>query len=290
MKLDIRRLAIVSRPFWWVNTGVPFLAGALLADNNLSPAHVIGFIYFLVIYNLLMYGVNDIYDYESDIKNPRKNGSIDGSVLDKKLHSRLWVIMLALNVTFLAYFVWIGSAVSSLFLLAMVFLVFAYSVKGLRFKERPVLDSLTSAFHYASPFLFGLLLLGEIGEWWGVFIGFYLWVCGNHAFGAIQDIVPDKKAGISSIATKLGPQATLFFVISMYVFAAASFPVVYGAVGLLGSIAVAPYLLFALKCLPDRNRSISPRFRRYWRYFLYANYAVGALGTMTAALYLAIIR
>jgi len=290
MKLSVGRLLIISRPFWWVNTGVPFLAGALLANSKLGVAHFVGFVYFLIFYNLLMYGVNDIYDYESDIKNPRKNGSIDGSVLDLALHRKLWVVMVSTSLPFLAYFIVIGNLASSIFLAMMIFMVFAYSVRGLRFKERPIIDSLTSAFHYASPFLYGLLLMGQIGDWWAVFVGFYLWVCGNHAFGAIQDIIPDKNAGIASIATRLGSQSTLYFVVAMYGLSMLSFPLFFGAVGLVGSLAVVPYLVFALRCLPDRRRSASPRFSRYWRYFLYTNYVMGALGTMTVVVYLAIIR
>ena len=71
--LSIREILATSRPVSWINTAVPFIVGYLLATQNFALPGIIGFVYFLFSYNLLMYGVNDIYDYESDLKNPRKN-------------------------------------------------------------------------------------------------------------------------------------------------------------------------------------------------------------------------
>lgn len=227
-----------------------------------------------------MYGVNDIFDYESDIKNPRKNGSINGSVLPLKLHNKLWAVMLLSNVPFIVYFVLIGTFKSSVFLAAMLFLVFAYSIKLLRFKEIPVVDSLTSAFHYSSPFLFATLLYDSPGSYLPIFTAFFLWVAGNHAFGAIQDIVPDREGGISSIATKLGSKYTLYFTISAYASAACVLVFAYGTIGLLGAAALLPYLVIVLRCLPERSNEKSALFSTGWRYFLYCNYIVGAIGSM----------
>lgn len=280
IKLNLLRVLIISRPFWWVNTGVPFLIGAILAAGSVEPAILAGFVYFLIPYNLLMYGVNDIYDYESDIKNPRKDGSINGSVLPLYLHRRLWLVMALTNLPFAVYFLLIGNVASSLFFAFMIFMVFAYSQKGLRFKEIPLLDSFTSAFHYSSPFIFALLLFEGEQLWLPVFASFFLWVSANHAFGAIQDITPDKTAGIRSVATVLGARTTLFFSIVLYL-AAGLLPVVcYGKWGLLGLAAVLPYLVIVLRCLPDRDNDASPLFSRGWSYFLYCNYAVGAIGTL----------
>lgn len=227
-----------------------------------------------------MYGVNDIYDYESDIKNPRKDGSINGSVLPLSLHGTLWKVMLVVNVPFWLYFAYIGSQVSAIFFALIIFMVFAYSQKGWRFKEKPVLDSFTSAFHYSSPFIFGLLLYESKNLWLGIFLAFFAWVAANHAFGAIQDITPDKKAGISSVATALGASKTLYFSIGLYVLAAIIPVVFYGQFGLLGTVAVLPYLLIVLRCLPARGNDRSQLFSSSWRYFLYCNYIVGGIGSM----------
>lgn len=279
-RLSIRRLLIISRPFWWVNTSVPFLVGALLASESLHTAVIVGFLYFLIPYNIMMYGVNDIFDYESDIENPRKNGGINGSVLPLTLHKKLWFFIAASNLPFLVYFVAIGSIFSTVFLAAMIGLVFAYSVKGFRYKEIPVLDSLTSAFHYSSPFVFAVVLFSGFQDWLGIFVAFFLWVAANHAFGAIQDIAPDRKANISSIATKFGSAKTLYFSIFLYLIASIVPIIEYGTAGLFGTAAIMPYLIIVLRCLPHKRSSESPRFSKAWKSFLYCNYIVGAIGSV----------
>src|SRR5699024_11176739 len=60
-----------SRPLSWVNTAYPFAAAYLLAGGGVDAALVVGTLFFLIPYNLLMYGVNDVFDPESDLRNPR---------------------------------------------------------------------------------------------------------------------------------------------------------------------------------------------------------------------------
>ena len=71
-----------SRPLSWVNTAYPFAVAYLLAGGRVDLAWVVGTLWCLVPYNLLMYGVNDVFDYESDLRNPRKGG-VEGAVVDR---------------------------------------------------------------------------------------------------------------------------------------------------------------------------------------------------------------
>ena len=66
-----RTLFVSSRPLSWVNTAFPF-AAAYVLTAGVDITLVIGAIYFLIPYNLAMYGINDVFDYESDLRNPRK--------------------------------------------------------------------------------------------------------------------------------------------------------------------------------------------------------------------------
>ena len=58
----VRQLLGSSRPVSWVNTAYPFAAAYLLAGGGITAALVIGTLWFLIPYNLLMYGVNDVFD------------------------------------------------------------------------------------------------------------------------------------------------------------------------------------------------------------------------------------
>ncbi len=47
-------------------------------------------------------------------------------------------------------------------------------------------------------------------------LAFALWGVASHAFGAVQDVVADREAGISSIATVRGARWTVWFALSCY--------------------------------------------------------------------------
>ena len=65
-----------------VRGGLP--AGHGRADRR---AFVVGTLFFLVPYNLLMYGINDVFDYASDLRNPRKGG-IEGGLVAARARAR----------------------------------------------------------------------------------------------------------------------------------------------------------------------------------------------------------
>ena len=69
-----------SRPVSWINTAYPFAAGYVMVEREIDARLVVGTLFFLIPYNLLMYGINDVFDYESDLRNPRKGG-VEGALL-----------------------------------------------------------------------------------------------------------------------------------------------------------------------------------------------------------------
>ncbi|MDD9206395.1 prenyltransferase, partial [Georgenia sp. 10Sc9-8] len=98
----VAQLVLSSRPLSWVNTAYPFAAAYLMLAREVDLRLVVGTVFFLVPYNLLMYGVNDVFDYESDRANPRKGG-VEGALLDRSVHRlTLWTATL-LPVPFVLY-------------------------------------------------------------------------------------------------------------------------------------------------------------------------------------------
>lgn len=123
-----------------------------------------------------MYRINDVFDYESDLTNPRKGG-VEGALLDPSLHSAtLWAAAVS-TAPFLVFLVAVGHPLSWLVLALSMFAVYTYSASGLRFKERPVLDSVTSSTHFVSPALYGLVLAGATftPQLWAILGAFFLW-------------------------------------------------------------------------------------------------------------------
>ncbi len=220
----MKEVLAASRPFSWINTAYPFAAGYLVATGGrVDLALVLGTLYFLVPYNLLMYGVNDVFDYASDLRNPRKGG-IEGALADpataRVTHRRILRACVATNVPFLVALLLLGDPLAGAVLALVVFGVVAYSAPRLRFKERPFLDSFTSAMHFAGPLLYALVLVDadlSARSVWPVLVGFVLWGMASHAFGAVQDVRADREGGIASVATAIGAHATVLAAAAAYV-------------------------------------------------------------------------
>lgn len=274
-----RSILLSSRPLSWVNTAFPFAAAYLTVSREADLVWVLGTLYFLIPYNLAMYGINDVFDYESDLRNPRKGG-VEGAVLHRSLHRPMLVAVLVTNVPFIVFLLAVGSPLSWIVLAIGLFAVLAYSAPGLRFKERPVLDSLTSSTHFVGPAVYGLALAGAqfTPALWAVLAAFFLWGIASHAFGAVQDIVADRAGGISSIATEIGGSRTVRLAFSTYVAAGilmlgADWPVP------LGALLAVPYALSVLPfwSIPDAE---AERANAGWRRFLLLNFVTGFLVTM----------
>ena len=283
----MRTLFEVSRPISWINTAFPFGAAYVLAGGALGLDLWLGCLFFLIPYNLVMYGVNDVFDYASDVHNPRKGG-VEGALADPARHRFILVSAAVSALPFTAYFL-VRSAIMGLdhgnwwalgvFALSM-FAVVAYSVAGLRFKEVPFLDSLTSSTHFSSPAWFGLALVGATptAEVVLILVAFFLWGCASHAFGAVQDVMPDREGGLASIATVLGARATVRLAVALYVVAGGlvlftPFPV------WLGALLAVPYILNTGRFWQITDTT-SGAANAGWKLFIPLNYAVGFCVTM----------
>ena len=273
------QLFVSSRPLSWINTAFPFAATYLLTTGRIDAAFIVGTIYFLIPYNLAMYGINDVFDYESDLRNPRKGG-VEGALLDPSIHrTTLWAAVIT-NVPFLVALVVLGSPLSWLVLAVSVFAVIAYSAKGLRFKEKPFLDSVTSSTHFVSPAVYGLVLAGATftPALWLILGSFFLWGIASHAFGAVQDVIADREGGLASIATVIGARATVRLSVVAYVLAGllllgTEWP------GPLAALAAVPYVVITAQFWMITDETAESA-NRGWKRFLLLNFVAGAIVTM----------
>lgn len=275
----LRELFVASRPVSWINTAYPFAAAYLLTTREIDATLIIGTLFFLVPYNLAMYGINDVFDYESDLRNPRKGGA-HGAVLDRRMHAvTLWAAGLSC-LPFVVYLLVVGGPLTWLVLgLSLFFLVF-YSAPPLRLKERPFADSATSSIHFFSPAVYGLVLADVTWTWQlgSLLLAFALWGVASHAFGAVQDVAADRAAEISSIATARGGRWTVRFALACYAGAgllvlATSWP------GPLASLIALPYIaaVWPYRNVTDETAAAATAG---WRRFLWINQIAGATVTL----------
>ena len=266
-----------SRPVSWVNTAFPFFAAYLFVAERIDLTLVLGTLFFLVPYNFLMYGINDVFDYESDLRNPRKGG-IEGALLDPKYHALTIWASVSLAAVSVVYLILVGSLEANLWLGFTLAAVLAYSVPKLRFKERPFLDSFTSAVHFVGPMIYGLVLAGSSiadTKVIAVIAAFMGWGMASHAFGAVQDVRADREAGIKSVATQIGARNTVRFAFVLYLLSALVVMTI-GWHGVVASLAVVPYLLIISPYLNITDQDCE-RANGGWKRFIWLNFFAGAL-------------
>jgi len=273
----VSRLLVSSRPISWINTAFPFAVAYFLGTEKIDITLIVGAFFFLIPYNLLMYGVNDVFDYESDLTNPRKGG-LEGALLEPKYHAATLWLSASFAAPFVIYLLLVGNLVSGAILMVVIFAVVAYSARYLRFKEIPVLDSFTSALHFLGPMLFGLALAGTSLTGSVVVmatIAFLLWGMASHAFGAVQDIRADKDANIASIATFFGANLTVKLAFVAYLAAAL---VLLGLPGRFqfAALAALPYLFVTAREFAITDETCETA-NRGWKRFIWLNFFAGAI-------------
>ena len=277
-----RQVVLSSRPLNWINTAFPFAAVYVVTTGRIDALLIVGTLFFLIPYNLLMYGINDVFDYESDLRNPRKGGA-EGALLHPALHRTVIAAGVVSSVIVggaMVFLAGAGRPLSWVVLSLGLFAVVAYSVRGLRFKERPILDSITSSTHFVSPAVYGLVVAGatvNVGLL-ALLAAFFLWGMASHAFGAVQDVEPDRQAGIASIATALGAWRTVRLAITFWALAgllmlATPWP------GPLAAVLAVPYILAVLPFWSVSDEQ-SESANRGWKRFLWLNFFTGFLATL----------
>ncbi len=223
----LRRLLTISRPVLWVNTIGTTVVGMWLAGYLWTPAIIPILIWVTFPFNLLIYGINDIFDQETDNINARKGG-YEGAKIYPNEVVPIWVTVILTNVPFLIYFAitlpWQATAWMVAYSLFFTF----YSAPPLRFKARKYLDALSNT-DYAFPLAFVPLALGVEPNWWLV-AGLMAWSIAKHAYDAIQDIPQDSDTGIITTAVHLGLRNTaiwsaIWWAISTALFAVVNIPV-----------------------------------------------------------------
>lgn len=273
----LRKLFVISRPISWPNTAYPFAAAYIVTGGSFGLTFWLATLFFLIPYNLLMYGINDVFDYESDIRNPRKGG-IEGAVEQKAFHGTILWSSSLLTLPFIVWLMWSGTIVSNVVLALLLFFVVAYSAKGLRFKEIPLLDSITSSIHFVGPMIYALVLTGFQASYIPFILAFFLWGLASHAFGAVQDIIPDREGGLSSVATVFGARVTvrvvtlLYLTSSLLLMAEGGMAIVVGLSGLVYAFNTAQYW--------NTSDRLSGLTNHAWRRFIWLNLWSGFVITM----------
>jgi 4-hydroxybenzoate polyprenyltransferase len=238
----IGRLFHISRPVLWINTVGPATVGMWLSGDLWRWDFLPIVLWLTLPFNLLIYGVNDVFDQETDAKNPRK-GTLEGARIGAEEVRPVWRGVLFTNLPLLIYFVLFLPFGAIFWMLLYALLFVGYSAPPARFKARPYLDSLSNA-AYAFPLVF-VPLAHLASPVWPAALGLMAWSAAKHTFDAVQDIDEDRKVGIETTAVRLGPRGVVLWSGAFWALATAGFAVVNIPVALVNA-AIAGSLLYAL--------------------------------------------
>jgi len=264
----IRRLIEISRPVLWVNTIGTTVIGMWLAGELWTWSIIPILIWVTFPFNLLIYGVNDIYDQDTDADNDRKGGYGGAKIKPHETRIIGWSVV-ATNVPFLIYFAITLPWPALAWMLGYAFLFWQYSATPLRFKGRPIFDSLSNA-DYAFPLVFVPFALGA-DPVWAAAIGLMAWSLAKHVYDAIQDIDEDHAAGIVTTAVKFGIKGSLVWAGTWWVVSTALFALVNIPVAVVNAL-LAGWLVFALWRTPTGSKA-----RDLYRYSVAFPYVAGTV-------------
>ena len=267
----LRYLLTLSRPRFWLYTAGPVLVGVAYGAGTIGellgirPALL--FAYFLLPANVYLYGINDRFDREIDAENPKKDES--GKEARWRASPAVRAVVALSGLLGFVLFP-LTPAVAWPYLAGFLVLATAYSAPPLRFKARPLVDSLSNGL-YMLPGAAAYAALSGTHPPTAALVGGWLWTMGMHTYSAIPDIGPDRAAGIETTATWLGERRTYGYCLGCWTLAAVAFAALDPRLGALLSV----YPLF----IGATVAAEVPVERAYW-WFPVVNGVVGMVLTM----------
>jgi 4-hydroxybenzoate polyprenyltransferase len=242
-----RYLFTLSRPRFWFYLAGPVLVAAAFGAGK--PADLLDgrlialFLYSLLPANVLLYGINDRYDQDVDAANPKKE---EREARFKEGRAVWWA--LGLSAALSLPLLWALPVGARWWLAGFLLLAWGYSAPPLRFKARPLWDSLSNGLYILPGVAAYVLLRGEAPPAAAILAG-WLWTMAMHSFSAIPDIAPDRAAGIATTATWLGARGTYGYCFLCWLGAALAMAWVAWPLGLLLGVYPVLVALIALRGL-----------------------------------------
>lgn len=201
-----KKLVKISRfpHFWFWSTGFLFWGATLAVGGEAfsSQSFWILFFWFIFPANVFLNAINDAFDYETDVNNPRKQ-SLESMVSKDGMKEMLQISFLAL-LSVIILFPFVSLLVIKLILIWAT-IIFAYNVPPIRLKQYPLLDALFGGVgHYVVIGAIGYTVAsGNLPSLSLVLLGISF-CTAQHVFAASLDATHDLAAGIKNTTARLG--------------------------------------------------------------------------------------
>ena len=208
--MNLKTILKISRPRFWLYLAGTYLVGYSFGAENIYSlqnfSFIIHFLFFLIPANIFLYGINDIYDEDTDQFNQKKGTYEHKLQMDEKKYLKialLLMVFIAIAVTAFQK----DTKVQILFILFFA-LSYFYSSPPLRFKAKPLLDSAFNIL-YGIPGIIAYVQVTNTLPPLEILIAIFCWTFAMHLFSAIPDIQADKKADLLTTAILFGKRNSL---------------------------------------------------------------------------------
>lgn len=198
---------ITSRPLGWLMYWMIFVVGWVYGGGPIDTTVILPMLIIGPFGGFSMTVWNDIYDYESDILNPRKKHWIYGSVLQPRFW-RLFMIVACVTSGIIIFYplLW-GNMLGLVFTALGLFISIGYSTPPLRFKERLFGDILSNVGGGFMLFFLGMSYNAGISA---ILIGYpklivaFLVATAIALLSVAADYDADKASNQPTLATRIG--------------------------------------------------------------------------------------
>jgi lycopene elongase/hydratase (flavuxanthin-forming) len=252
-----------SRPGLWLTAIWFYLLPLGQRDVFHSVAFWLGALYVSFPMGLLLYGWNDIVDYEADRLNPRKGTFLFGARGTPEQLRRLPLRIALVQAPFVVAFSFLAGAKMLLCFAGMIAAAALYNWPRYGFRARPPLEILNQA-GYLFVFLLSSWMNGVALLPWAAMLFGALFAMHSHVFGQVMDLEPDRTAGRRTTATVIGRVPAKLLMAVLMVCEAGLVVRFFGAKALAGFLLVSAAWFVVDATVIWRSRPYSNRQMRFF--------------------------
>ena len=205
----------VSRPGLWFATVWLYLLPTSQVDTIwTSIPFWIGLVYVTFPLNFMVYGWNDMVDFDTDQVNPRKDSFWFGAKGTQEQLQNLWRPILIIQILFVPILIYFSGWQFLGLITAFVFINGLYNLPNNGLRSRPPLELLCQV-GYVMTATFSVFINQVANLPYLTYFYLLLFAWQSHLIGEVMDIEPDRKANRRTTATLLGMKKTKLLIIGV---------------------------------------------------------------------------
>lgn len=264
------KFLFISRPRIWIYTAGAFAIGILIGTGSFSTLFRTDllplFLWLTLPANLFLYAINDAFDYETDLSNPKKDTFENRA---RKTDKSMLIIVGILSCLPLVFIFPDLPFEAGAMIILWFALVLSYNLPGIRLKAVPILDNLF-AFNFSLWGIIGYFLASDQYPSILTYVLIALFAIAMHLYTSSIDVEYDRAAGVRTTSVLIGSVKANLLVSSGLVLATMGILIVSGY--FLIALAASLYLVFFLvQFFSDDTIELV----RWYRYFIYLHYVAG---------------